>query len=389
LVAALDTGYVPTSAGRAARGAGREEARPEGVSRPAPLAPRPASTDAFDTPTADEVRRWEAPLVQQFRRKLAPYLFINAVIVIASIFGDSDFFPITVLWSIYIAYKYAKLWTEGFDWRDVFRQPRDRELIDVADDVVEHSRALFDRNKRQELREQRRSRQLARRSVTGGSAVGTGATLPPTISPDGTGSRRRAVASRYDDRVREAMRKRDEIIAMVRELPRSERERIPEVERSAVALADRVQALAVSLAEFDRDAGTASPDAIEVEIERLESAANPLDHQGSEERVRRLAYLKRQRRALADLGSRRRTAQEKLETCADALNNMRLELVRLRAGSQTHQNITSLAMEAVHLADSVDGALYVAEELGRGRAPVGGNGGRRGAGGTGARSSLG
>jgi len=105
--------------------------------------------------------------VQQFRRKLAPYLFVNAVIVIASIFGDSDFFGITVLWSIYIAYKYAKLWTEGYDWRDVFRQPRDRELIDVADDLVENSRALFDRDKRHQLREQRRSRQLARRSLSG------------------------------------------------------------------------------------------------------------------------------------------------------------------------------------------------------------------------------
>jgi hypothetical protein len=68
---------------------------------------------------------------------------------------------------------------------------------------------------------------------------------------------------------------------------------------------------------------------------------------------------------------------------------MRLELIRLKAGTQTHQTITSLAMQAVHLADSVDGALYVEEDLRRGRAPVGGNGGRRGAGGTGARSSLG
>jgi hypothetical protein len=173
---------------------------------------------------------------------------------------------------------------------------------------------------------------------------------------------------------------------MVRELPRSERDRIPDVERSALALADRVQALAVSLTDMERDASGSSPEAVEAEIERLEGAANPLDLQGSEERVRRLAYLKRQRRALADLASRRRSAEEKLETCGDALRNMRLELIRLRAGSQTHQNITSLAMQAVRLADSVDGAVYVAEELGRSRASATGNGGRRGAGGAGARS---
>jgi hypothetical protein len=343
------------------------------------LAPRTSpEADAYGAPTADDLRRWEAPVVQQFRRKLAPYLFVNAVILIASIFGDRDFLSLTVLWSIYIAYKYAKLWAEGYDWRDVFRQPRDRELIDVADDVVEHSRALFDRNKRQELREQRRSRQLARRTLVG-PGTSTAASLSPNTAPDGTGARRRPVAGEYDKLVREAHRDRDQIIQMVRALPRSERERIPDVERSAIALGDRVQALAVTLSDIERDAAAGSPDAVEAEIERLEAAANPLDHAASEERVRRLATLKRQRRAFVDLATRRKSAAEKLETCVDALRTMRLEMTRLKAGSQTHQNITSLAMQAVHLADSVDGALYVAEELGRVRAPAAGTGARRGA----------
>jgi hypothetical protein len=35
-------------------------------------------------PTPEEWRRWEAPPVVKFRRKLAPYLFVNGVIVIAS-----------------------------------------------------------------------------------------------------------------------------------------------------------------------------------------------------------------------------------------------------------------------------------------------------------------
>jgi serine/threonine-protein kinase len=183
---------------------------------------------------------------------------------------------------------------------------------------------------------------------------------------------------------------RDQIIAIVRELPRSERERLPDVERSAIALADRVQGLAGTLAEIERDMTPGGAEAVEAEIERLESAANPLDYEGSEERVRRLAYLKRQRRALADLEKRQKNVSDKLETCADALRNMRLELGRLRAGAQTAQHITSLAMDAVHLADSVDGALYVAEELGRSRASGTGASARRGAsGGAGARSSLG
>jgi serine/threonine protein kinase len=381
LVAALDTGYVPTAQGRGLRVEGGDRAP---LAAPSSLHPSPSTQD-LGTPTADDIRRWEATDVQKFRRKLAPYLFVNAVILVASIFGDGDFFGITVLWSIYIAYKYAKLWTEGYDWRDVFRQPRDRELIDVADDVVEHSRALFDRNKRQELREQRRSRQLARRTL-GAPGISTGVPLAAGPDAEAAGGRRRPLATEYDRLVREANRDRDQIIQMVRALPRSERERIPDVERSAMALGDRVQALALSLSDIERDASAGSSEALESEIERLEAAANPLDHAASEERVRRLATLKRRRRALVDLGARRKSSLEKLETCVEALQTMKLEMSRLKAGSQTHQNITSLAMQAVYLADSVDGALYVAEELGRARAPAAGTGARRGAG---ARPSLG
>jgi serine/threonine protein kinase len=390
LVAALDTGYVPTSPVRGPRSAVRDAERPERVSRTAHPAPRTdlPTADAYGTATVEDQRRWEAPMVQQFRRKLAPYLFVNAVILIASIFGDSDFFVVTVFWSIYIAYKYAKLWTEGYDWRDVFRQPRDRELIDVADDVVEHSRALFDRDKRQQLREQRRSRQLARRTPSG-PGLGTGAPLSATAPADSTSARRRRLPAKHESMIREAIAARDQIIELVRELPRSERERIPDVERSATALADRVQALALSLSDIERDAAAGSPEEVESEIERLEAAANPLDYAASEERVRRLATLKRERRALADLAARRKSALDKLETCVDALQTMKLEMTRLKAGSSTHQSVTSLAMQAVHLADSVDGALFVAEELGRARAPATGTGARRGAGGAGARSPLG
>ena len=43
----------------------------------------------------------------------------------------------------------------------------------------------------------------------------------------------------------------------------------------------------------------------------------------------------------------------------------RLDVLRLLAGSQTHQHVTSLALEAMNLAESVDSALYVADEVSR------------------------
>ena len=130
-------------------------------------------------------------------------------------------------------------------------------------------------------------------------------------------------------------------------------------------LADRILSLAVSLADLDRSAGTGSVGSLEAEISKLEGDANPLDLAGSETRVKRLAFLKRQRRSLSELTDRRQRIAGKLETCASALENMKYDLLRLSAGSQTHQHITSLANEALSLADSVDHALAAADEVGR------------------------
>jgi serine/threonine-protein kinase len=163
--------------------------------------------------------------------------------------------------------------------------------------------------------------------------------------------------------VRRADADRREVLRLLEEMPSSERSRIPDIGRSANALAEKVQALALALAELERQGGSTGSAALEAEISRLEGAANPLDERGSEERVRRLAQLKRQRRANADVKSRRDAMAAKLDTCVLALQNIKLDLIRLRAGSQTPQHITTLAMNALNLADSVDTALYVSDEM--------------------------
>jgi serine/threonine-protein kinase len=145
-------------------------------------------------------------------------------------------------------------------------------------------------------------------------------------------------------------------------MPSSERQRIPDVGRSATALAERVRNLALALADIDRSAAAGGSEALEAEISRLENAANPLDQSGSDERVRRLAFLKRQRRAIAEVSAKRGSIAAKLRPVV-ALQNIKLDLIRLNAGSQTPQHITSLAMDALNLADSVDTALYVADEM--------------------------
>ena len=361
LVTALDTGRVP-------------EHRPSVEQHQALVPAQPAAPMSAPqygdewVPTPEDTLNWYRDDVVAFRKKVAPYLFVNGVILIAAIFGGPNALPFTVLWSIYLAFKYAKLWSDGADWRDVFKQPKERELIDVADDFLEYMRALFNRDKRRELRERNRARTIARRSSGARMqpALGTGA-MGGRSAPQSTGfpasqESLYEAAGTHSDRIRQATTDRDEILRLIRTLPDRDQDRVSDVPRSANVLHEKVQSLAISLADLERNAVAGGADALEAEISRLEEQANPLER-GSEERVRRLAFLKRQRRAAKETAERRDQVAAKLETCSLALRQLKLDVLRLRAGAQTHQHVTSLALQAMSLAEDVDSALYVADEV--------------------------
>jgi hypothetical protein len=383
LVAALETRVTPpsTQAPAAALAGTGHAPSAGGPYAPAPyIGGRPPLAGvARDVPTSADFVRWEAPPVVAFRKKLAPYLFVNGAIVLLSVVSGNGILFVTVIWSIVIASRYAKLWSEGFDWRDVFRQPRDREVMEVLEEGAEHVRALFDRGARERLRAERVQRRLLARSAPPRLAGGYGAlpapaynALPwspapyggPTYAPAPSPATA-APAGAHDDRIRQAMTDRDEIFRRLESLQGSlDKRQRDDVARSAVALAERVQSFAMQLDDLTRQDLTGARAHLEAEITTLENAANPLER-GSEDRVRRLAFLKRQRRGLVDAGARRDAAAAKLETCALALQNMRFDLMRLGAGPQMHQQITSLANQAINLADNVDDALHVADEMGR------------------------
>jgi len=275
-------------------------------------------------------------MVVSFRRKLAPYLAVNAILVPISLFSNHDFIALTVIWTVALAFKYSKLWAAGYDWRDVFRQPRDRLMFDVAAETIDDARALFDEKKRAEVRARARSR---------GQGMFSPISPLPSMQPFQPYPRINAPAgapgpfadSRYGSAIREAESDHREIHRQLLNMPSDEREQIPEVATSADAVFRKIQQLALSLSDMDHGAGRESPEAVEKEISTLESQANPLDYSASEGRVRRLALLRRQRRALADVGRKKKEAQEKLDNCRQLLRSMRLELVRFRTGGLNAQ----------------------------------------------------
>jgi serine/threonine protein kinase len=347
---ALDGGGMPTLATRASTTASpeaRAQTREREVIEPLRDRYTPAAPTSYtpSAPTPEEMSKWNAPMVVSFRRKMAPYLAVNAILVPISLFSNHDFIAVTVIWTVALAFKYSKLWAAGYDWRDVFRQPRDRLMFDVAAETIDDARALFDDKKRAQVRARARSRgqgmfspmsplpsmqpfqPYPRVNAPGGS----------TLSPIPAGAPGPFADSRYASAIREAESDHREIHRQLLNMPPDERDQIPEVATSADAVFRKVQQLALSLSDMDRGAGRESPEAVEKEISTLESQANPLDHNASERRVRRLAMLRRQRRALADVGRKKQEAQSKLDNCRQLLRSMRLELVRFRTGGLNAQ----------------------------------------------------
>ncbi len=345
--AALNGGSMPTLATRAAPVVTAPQPRREVQEVAYPTRDRynPAAQSPYtSSPTPEELSKWNAPMVVAFRRKLAPYLAVNAILVPISLFSNHDFLALTVIWTVALAFKYSKLWAAGYDWRDVFRQPRDRLMFDVAAETIDDARALFDDKKRAAVRARARSR--------GQGLFPTNSPLPsmqpfqpyprvggPTtsLSQIPAGAPAPFADSRYGSAIREAESDHREIHRQLLNMPPDEREQIPEVATSADAVFRKVQQLALSLSDMDQGAGRESPEVVEKEITTLESQANPLDFNASEGRVRRLAFLRRQRRALAEVGRKRKDAQERLDNCRQLLRSMRLELVRFRSGGLNAQ----------------------------------------------------
>jgi len=310
------------------------------------------------TPSSPELARWYHPQVKAFRKKLRPWLFAGPVTVVVSMFGGPDFVGLWGMYTIYIAWKYSKLWSEDLDWHDVLKEPRDRLFFDVVAEWVDHVRAVWDPAKRSEVRDRMRARG-ARGMDMFGPGEGDASPLPGRVSPNQLAG----LAGSHARSVQEALRNRDEILRLIETLPKKERGLLGDVPSSAMSLYQKVEALALQVAELERGVGPASAAQVDAEITRLEGEANPLDTRGSEERVKRLAYLKRQRRAVADLGGRLAQSRERLESCLVALQNMRLEVVRLRSGPQNYQTITSVAERALRLGRDVDAAVYARDEM--------------------------
>jgi hypothetical protein len=125
------------------------------------------------------------------------------------------------------------------------------------------------------------------------------------------------------------------------------------------ALAERVGALALTLHRLDADVGGASVPTLERRLAALRAESGP---EPTPEQERRISLLERQRTTIDELVARRSVLAAQLESASLALQNLRLDLLKLRSSglgtamsdvAHATQEARALSREIGHAVDAV------------------------------------
>jgi hypothetical protein len=159
--------------------------------------------------------------------------------------------------------------------------------------------------------------------------------------------------------VRRAAGDRAAILDVVARLDQADRQMIPDVAPTVEALAQRVGSVASTLHRLDQDVSGASLAALDQRLIALRAETE------SAERERRLMLLERQRATLADLLERRRSLHSQLESAGLALENLKLDLYKLRSAGigATISDVTSATQQARAVSREIGHVLEAAEDV--------------------------
>jgi serine/threonine-protein kinase len=168
------------------------------------------------------------------------------------------------------------------------------------------------------------------------------------------------LAGTYGGTIRRALADREAIVEIVAKLGKTDRELLPDVAPTVAALIDRIVSLGTAMHRLD---GDATPEA----LQRLEARIATVEHEppNAPDRERKLSLLQRQRQTLQDLVRRRETLLSQMESAALVLQNLKLDLVKLRSsGVQASiDDVTSATQEARALSRDIANVLDAAAEI--------------------------
>ena len=196
------------------------------------------------------------------------------------------------------------------------------------------------------------------RTSLGAPPAPTPASLPPrdvaaTLVPP------EVLAGAHGSVVRRAVADSTQIQDIISKLSQVERDMLPDVAPTIDALVQRVASLAVTVHRLDADVSGTSLGALDERIVLAERDTRDADND------RRLALLRRQRSTLHDLLDRRRTLLDQMESASLTLQNLKLDLLKLRSAGvgSALEDVTSATREARALSRDIGHLLDAADDV--------------------------
>ncbi|HTL04280.1 MAG TPA: protein kinase [Gemmatimonadales bacterium] len=337
------TGYRPTTAAvRAPRPPTGTRSRPLPERRPAtgPLAPRSPRPPAPAPRSAgvaggqwrkNERGEWvrgepgehpvpdtgEPAIVQKVRGQFARWAATSVGLFLLNIATGLDtpwfLFPAGGM-AIGLLRNYSRLWQQGYSWRDVMNPPPAADAVRVP-----------------------------------------GAKGRKTLAAP-----RREEFGRYFDRIEAASKDRKMILALLQQLPASDRQMLPaEIAETTDELYQRALDLARTLHDIDTSFGQETPERIKHRLDLLTM------QQDGPERERQIGILERQLKTSTELMERRAKIAARLESSILAMQNMRFDMLRLKSAGvgAVLNDLTQATQQARAISRDVDHAIAAAAEV--------------------------
>jgi serine/threonine-protein kinase len=172
------------------------------------------------------------------------------------------------------------------------------------------------------------------------------------------------LAGAHGSAVRGAAEDRIAVEDTLARLDPAEREMIPDVLPTVVALAERVGSLATTLQGLDADVNEASITSL---ARRLAALRTEASDPPTPEQERRITLLERQHATIRELGERRRVLASQLESASLALRNLRLDLLKLRSSGlgSAMSDLNSATQEARAISRDIGHAVDAVAEVKR------------------------
>ncbi|HEX9895430.1 MAG TPA: protein kinase [Gemmatimonadales bacterium] len=313
-----------TDPARPGRGGGAlEPARPRAPGQRASRSPKFVKNERGEWVKASELEEagvvrdtGEPVIVQKVRAQFARWAAVSlgcfALNLATGIESPWFLFPSAGM-GIGLLTNYAKLWQAGYSWRDVLNRPPAADAVQAP-------------------------------GARGKKAI-------PAPRQEEFGAHYAVVKQVFGDR--------KAILDLVQSLSPADREQLPDVVDTADALYEKACEMARTLHSMDANLNREGLGRVEERLGQLQREPE------SEERDRRITLLEQQKKAYQDLIGRRGMVADRLESSALAMQNMRYDLVRLKASGvgAVLNTLSQATQQARALSRDVDHAIAAASEV--------------------------